>query len=340
MERFYHKFPHRTYDSCETKFRRLHGRGVNTERVLKELPEHVVPTFRNIKEQLPVKTEEAFQAMRALQEWMDKRDPINVSGVVDLHDAKSPVAILPVSCMHLGSRYVNYAAFQEFFDEAFAIPGLYWGSLGDDIEGFLPGFYSGEAVANQLVPIQLQLDLLDDLLDRLSDNHKLLFGTWSEHRGKWLEKVLGYNLLKSLYMKRKVPFFDGIGHLEFLVGEQSYHVIIGHGMPGNSIYNHLHAQARNSRFEFPNADVIINAGKHRYAAGEFSLWVQEAEVGMRKSPFVTLLEVGTAKDGPDKYTIRGWSQGTFEWPMLVLYPDKHLVKHTRHLGDVQLWLSG
>lgn len=43
------------------------------------------------------------------------------------------------------------------------------------------------------------------------------------------------------------------------------------------------------------------------------------------------VQVGTAKTGPDPYTIKSWSPGTWEWPILIFRPDSHQIVSTTDL---------
>jgi hypothetical protein len=61
-----------------------------------------------------------------------------------------PIGIIFVSCAHLGGRYTAYTEFQELYHKALGIPNLYWGSLGDDIEGFLSYFPDVRSIEEQL----------------------------------------------------------------------------------------------------------------------------------------------------------------------------------------------
>lgn len=101
----------------------------------------------------------------------------------------------------------------------------------------------------------------------------------------------------------------------------------------------LRAQGQALRWDLPSADVIVQGDKHVYGAAEVTAFKFEYDAGLRPSPFVWLVQVGTAKAGPDKYSIRRWSQGVFEWPIAVFWPDEHKIKVTRHLEDVEAWLG-
>lgn len=339
MDAFYAAHPERNRNMCKSKISRMQRAEKEADvDALDIIPEHTVPIFESIQQQKPVDLRRAFELSKEIKDFFDERDPIAKVQHISF-DTDQPICFIPVSCVHLGSRYTFYKEFEEFFYQILDIPRMFWGSMGDDIDGFIPKFYSSEAVVGQLYPPHIQRDMLESMLDELVKRDKLLFGTWSEHTGKWWETAVGENPYKRLFTSRDVPYFDGQGYLHISVGSEEYEIALAHGLSGSSIHNLLHPQGRAARFEYPNADVIINAGRHQYGISEQAFWKNAYDVGSRRSPFVWLLETGTAKAGPDKYTIRNWAQGIMEWPMVVLYPDEHKIKVSRDLDDVRYWLS-
>jgi hypothetical protein len=66
----------------------------------------------------------------------------------------------------------------------------------------------------------------------------------------------------------------------------------------------------------------------------------EVDAGNRESRRVLLVQTGTAKSGADKYTIRGWSKGEFEWATLVFGAKEHKIRWSWALEDVEHWLEG
>lgn len=251
-----------------------------------------------------------------------------------------PVGIMWVSCMHLGGRYTAYEEFRDVYEEALSIPHLYWGSLGDDIEGFISQFPDADAVQSQILSVERQMLLLEKVLDPMVSRRKLLFGCGSQHGGKWIQRRQGRNPVKEMYLNMRVPFFDGQAYVQFDVGDETYFVGLAHEMPGSSQTNPNHAQARALRDRYPNADVVVMGDRHTPSMQWHAVYRDEYEAGNRPSPYVWLLAAGTAKTGPDKYTINGWPKGTLGWPITVFFPDEHKVKCTFDLEDARQWLKG
>jgi hypothetical protein len=86
--------------------------------------------------------------------------------------------------------------------------------------------------------------------------------------------------------------------------------------------------------------VIAQADRHQYAALDTDVYGNEVLAGNRASTQLMLIQIGTAKVGPDKYTIRGWERGFCEWPWLILYDDEHKMRLTRDLDEVMWRLNG
>jgi len=277
--------------------------------------------------------EEALDIADRLQVMMDVIDPVITS--IEVQFPAHPVAIMFSSCAHLGGRYTWYKGLRETFDWLEAIKQLYIGLLGDEIEGFLPGFRNAEAVTAQVLPIKIQRAVLAAYLKQWSGAGTILFGCHSQHGGDWYEKAVGLNPIKDDFLKNECPFFDGKGLVKMRVGEQKYVLAVAHSFKGSSIYNPNHSQRRASLFDYPSADVVIQGDKHRYATQHMSDRVEEYHAGLRPSPLIWHVQVGTAKTGADKYTIRGWQRGWFEWPILVFYPDRHVIKQAFEIKDLQ-----
>ena len=145
--------------------------------------------------------------------------------------------------------------------------------------------------------------------------------------------------IKDMYLRFKIPFFDGQGYIKLYLGDQIYQLAVAHEFPGNSMWNVLHPQKRALWQRFPNADLIAQADKHQYAVMDTDVYGNEVNAGNRPSTQLLLIQIGTAKGGPDPYTIRSWERGIMEWPIVVFYPDKHLMKVTRSVDDALMWLG-
>lgn len=267
------------------------------------------------------------------------KDPVFTNDTLSFNvNPDSPVGIIWTSCAHLGGRYTAYEEFRAIYERVLGIPRLFWGSLGDDIEGFIAQFPDLDAIQSQILSVDNQILLLENILTPLVRKNKLLFGCGSQHGGKWMSRRYGQNPIKQLYLDLGVPFYDGMAYVKMLVGKEPYFVGLAHEMPGYSMYNPSYPQARALRFRYPNADVVVMGDRHTPGMQWEAVYKDEFEAGNRASPFVWLLQAGTAKTGPDKFAIKQWSTGILGWPITIFYPDKHCVKCTFDIEDAETWL--
>lgn len=281
--------------------------------------------------------ENLMELARMAQVEMMKIDPVVTHLDIDLTNAKGPQAFLLAGCMQTGGRWTWHDFIRKQLERAISHPSVWIGFFGDDIENFKSGTFAGAmSQYEQALQPPLQRRILELFLDKVQSRVK--WAMWSQHGSMWDARD-GFSYIKQLYLARNIPFFDGFGYIKMHVGNQEYQVAVSHEFPGSSMYNKTHAQKRALWQRFPLADVIAQADKHQYAISEEDVYGLEVAAGSRKSPYVHLVQIGTAKAGPDKYTIQGWEPGTAEWPWMVLYPDKHLVKMTRHFEDVMMWVG-
>jgi len=281
--------------------------------------------------------EKIQKLMELKQEIEGIVDPVITHQDIDLK-TQQPVAILLAGCMQLGGRWTFDSLIRTKFEECLSLERTYIGLFGDEIENFYSGSFAGaKSVYDQLITPDLQRVQWDAYLDRIQD--RALWGLASQHGTIWDERKAGYVPIKQTYLSRGIPFFDGQAYVTLHVGKQRYKLAVAHEFPGNSMWNPNHGQKRALWQRFPLADVVAMADKHQYSIQEFMYGNNEYLAGDKASPFVYLVQIGTAKGGPDPYSIRGWERGQTEWPWVVLWPDEHKVKVTRHFEDVAHWLG-
>jgi hypothetical protein len=318
-----------------TQTARENGWNVNTARrykqaYLKSYPEQIEPELSPDAE-----LEDLLDLARRKQKTMDRIDPI-IQQLDITHADRRPHALLLAGCMQFGGRYTYHPLIRRRLNQAFSMPDVEIAFFGDDVENFQSGTFAGAmSQYEQALQPPEQRRAWELILDMVKS--RTVWGMWSQHGLVWDEKR-GFTYIKQQYLSRGIPFFDGMGYIRYTVGEETYHIAVSHEFPGSSMYNKTHAQKRALWQRFPNADVIVQADKHQYAIAQEDAYGLEFAIGNRASPYVTLIQIGTAKGGPDKYSIRGWEPGGTDWPWLVFYPDRHVVKATRHFEDVVMWL--
>jgi hypothetical protein len=276
--------------------------------------------------------------------WMDKtaallnaRDPVRLVGEIRISTTK-PVGIRFFSCLHLGGRYTNHAEGMRLLREVLDVENCYLVSLGDDIEGFLPGFPSAEAVMDE-TGLSVQRAVFEQVLDELVQGRRLLWGHAGQHSGDWFLRHWGYNPIKAAYLALGCHYFDGMAYIKLRVGTQVYFVASSHKFPGTSMYNPLHAMSRAVRWHFPMADVCVMGDRHTGSLGQMDFYPFEEMIGNRASSTVHLVQVGTAKTGPDKYTTKLFPPGLLLWPVLVFDPREHCIHTAVTLEDARGWLE-
>lgn len=304
----------------------------------------VRPIRSKFREEYEAQTEEEFdpydffERAPALIAQRQRRDPIITHDEFSI-DTDKPIGILFVSCMHLGGQYTFYPEFRSIYDKALQIPNLYWGSLGDDIDGFAAYFSDTQAVEDQLINVPQQLALLEAVLSPLAETNRLLFGCGSQHPAKWERHRTGKDSVKQIYMNFGVPYFDGAGYVKLQVGDITYFVALAHEFPGSSMWNPNYAHARASRLRFPMADVVVAGDKHSMSYQHYQAYIDEWKMGNRQSPDVHLLQAGTAKNGPDPYTIKNFPTGGMGWPIVIFSPHEHCIRVVDRLDDAIKFLG-
>ena len=280
---------------------------------------------------------ELLEVMRTLKRIQEARDP-TISQYEWTFEGEGRCAIQFVSCMHLGGAWTFHDKIREHYDQVAQTENAHMIQVGDEIEGFPPWFRNAKSSMEQLLPLSIQEELFVTYFNQVAK--KTLAGLGSQHGGAWMEARTGVNRLKELYLAENIPYFDGKGLFTLHVGEQTYHVIIAHGLKGHSQYNLTHPHIKALMTEYPNANAIIMGDRHQNGYTYRNMFTAEAEVGIQASSEKHFIQVGTAKQGADPYTMRGWSKGQPGWWWLVFLPDRHEIRATLRFADVKFWLAG
>lgn len=298
-----------------------------------DTPPHPHPLFPDIaKPELDV--DEVLDQLEAIQSLRMRIEPVTTVATIKIQTQK-PIAFIPTSCWHLGGLYTAYRGFRIKMNELLSIDRLYWGSHGDDWESFPPGW--AMTVFNNLLPPYIQRQLVAKIVDKLHQNGKLLYSCWGNHPA-FMERLTGEDPQRVVYCE-KVPYFSGRGVVKLYVGEQLYVLSVAHSFPGSSIHNPSHSQGRQLDKQVPQADFIIQGHKHDYAYQERTHHVEAYDAGLQENLTAHLVQTGTAKDGPDPYSLRGWNRGVFIWPTFVLSAKSHAIHRVYDTAALLWYLS-
>ena len=271
------------------------------------------------------------------QNLVEKADPIYTHGRSRI-DTDKPIIYQTVGDIHMGSRYVGYPEFRDAVQRMLDTPRVYWGMHGEDVEGFNTSFRDASAVLNQLVQPKIQRALDRRLLEMLHEKGRLLYGC-AGTPGHGVVKAIGQDLIQDEYQALHVWYFVGKAIWTLEVGEQEYVFMVGHRLPGTSIYNPNHAQIRALLYDCPVADFIVSGHTHAYGYQEYMHHELAYRAGVMPINKTHLVNVGTAKTGPDPYTMSNWRQGVMEWPTFLLYPDRHEIKKISGWDDMNYYLE-
>lgn len=280
-----------------------------------------------------------YEAAELLAKLTNEMDPTITSTRIHIPTDK-PIALMNVGDWHLGSRFVAYKTFRALLDVTLATERVYWANYGDESDNF-PMDWLPPAIQQVITPRSQRL-LVNAITQQLIDKGKMLWSFWSNHHG-FTERRIGEDLLAPVFQDN-IPFFHGKGVVKLKIGAneataEEYVIYGSHEFKGSSMYNINHPQMRALLWEVPSADFVIMGDKHKYGYTEVSHHDNAFYAGLHKNHIAHLLQIGTAKTGPDHYTIRGWSAGMFEWPCFILYPDRHVIKRAYDFADLEHFLD-
>lgn len=305
----------RSYASVRSKAQRLQG----PPEASKVRPAETFPDWEIPED---VDWREWFDGIESMLDLHKRMDPTQEILTVDLRRReKDPAVLMLASDFHMGGGYTDHKAILETVELLLDTPGMYVATIGDMIEGFIPGEKSAETVEQMAVGNKPQLAMLRSLITELAEAGKILCMSWGDHDSKWFEKLVGLNIVKQTFHDR-VPYFTGRGLMRILLGDQEYWVMVNHGESFRSQWNQNHPQRRQYERFFP-ADLNVSGHLHKPAFQMAYHYEMLREAGLNVGGKHWLVQTGTFKTGPDPYTIRSWSRGILGVPSAVFHLDRH-----------------
>lgn len=267
------------------------------------------PTLRSDKKRGEMNWRDWVPAIQGLQKLKRKSSWSQDETVIDLSDAKGPIALAPFSDQHMGAWSTDYDALVRLTDELLNTPNLYIGLLGDY------GHYAIKLrnvleVADNILPPEQQTDFLDSWFDEIW--RKVAFATWENHGVERQEKQAGESSTKRI-LSRKVTYFNGIGHITLKVGEQEYKGAVSHVFRGRSIENPCHAQMRYMRREGVDCEFAMQGDTHVPGMIKYTDGAK------------TRVAINTGSlQANSGYAKRYFSLATHPiYPIVVFHPEKH-----------------
>ncbi len=199
------------------------------------------------------------------QELYKRASQTQKEAAIELDDGKHPVLLLPFSDQHIGGRGVTYKEFRRLTEEIVSTPHLYIALLGDMTE-FAIRLRSVAEICAQIFGPDKQIQFMEDWFAEIQP--KVAFCTWENHETERSEKMAGFSFVKHL-VSRHCIYFDGIGHADVTVGQQTYKIAATHKFRGYSYMNACHAGQRYMRFQGVDREIAMMGDIHTPAFAHY-----------------------------------------------------------------------
>jgi len=211
---------------------------------------------------------EAIEYIQSGQKLFNNAKSSNSVGQVTIQ-TEEPIYVIALGDAHFGSWGTDYEALKQITDEILNTPNLYVILLGDLLQMSikLRGILE---VSDNALPPKFQMMLLDSWLNEIK--HKVICSTWDNHSVMREEDAVGYSKYAEIFEKATV-YFNGIGHLDLLVGTQTYKLALAHFFRGYSIDNPCHGAMRYMRRQGIDREISMAGDSHvpgiiKYVDGE------------------------------------------------------------------------
>jgi len=173
-------------------------------------------------------------------------------------DTDEPIYIMALGDGHFGSWGTDYEVLKAVTDEILNTPNLYVVLLGDLLQMSIKLRGVLEVMDNALPP-KYQMMLLDSWLQEI--NHKVLCSTWDNHSVMREENMVGYSKYAEIF-ERHTIYYNGIGHLDLKVGNETYKIAVSHFFRGYSIENPCHGGMRYMRRMANDREIAMAGDSH------------------------------------------------------------------------------
>ena len=240
-------------------------------------------------------------------------------------DTDTPIALCLTADWHLGSGSTDHITWRRDLDYLLSTPKLYYAILGDELEN-MRSFVTLQAVIAQVLPVDLQREVLRAVVGELVTQGKLLWTVWGNHGEGFDERLLGESLLNELRRKQGVPHVGGIGLIRLVVGRQTYTILATHKAKYRSSFNALHAAKRMYQMVFP-ADLVVTAHDHQPGHEEYNHYGMGREVGLGFGGTSWLVACATYKtEATNDWSARNYGQAVLKRETVVFWPDEHRIE--------------
>lgn len=180
----------------------------------------------------------------------------------------APVLVVYSSDWHVGHEWCDMARLERDLRTVQETPGVYVVLGGDLIDNVITASPPG-AQFEGLAPPRIQKLLAEHALAFLKG--RVIAVLLGNHEARSLRDD-DFDFCAYLAQKTSAPYLGPIGLLTARLGDQEYHLLVGHRFRMNSTFNKTHAAKRAMEL-IADADAVMLGDKHD-AAGETS-WVRQ-----------------------------------------------------------------
>ena len=179
---------------------------------------------------------------------------------------KAPISLISLSDLHIGAQGFDHETLVRVTDEILSTPDLYVGLFGDIVEMAIR-LRSVAEVMNQSLTPQQQTYYARSWFEEIAP--KVLFATWGNHDIERQEQLAGYSDFADIFAAN-VIYYNSIGHLDLIVGEQTYKLAVSHRFRGHGMYNPAQGAVRYLMLDAPTREVAICGDSHRPGICQFT----------------------------------------------------------------------
>jgi hypothetical protein len=226
-------------------------------------------------------------------------------------DAEGPIAVCQISDWRIASYGTDHQYARRFLQEIESVPDLYLVIVGD-MQNMQVNLSQGVAACsdNILTPA-MQHKVLEAWLSRVAA--RTLASTWDNHAVEREEKGTGASLAAHVFSER-VPYFNGIGHWDLVVGPETYKIAISHKFRGRSDNNPCMGGMKYLRFHANNREIAMCGDSHvpDCCAGTRAARTASPSILARSRPAATAS--GTSASLPTRSSPSFSSSPTGTWP--------------------------
>ena len=225
-------------------------------------------------------------------------------------DTDKPIGIIFLSDTHIGDWSTDHDLLERITDEILSIPNLYVALLGD-MAAMNIKMRGVAEVAGNLLPPELQVAFYESWLEEMRE--RVLLSTWDNHAIEREEQGSGISAFRALQSKY-VPYFNGIGHPDVIVGSETYKMAVSHRFRGRSVINACAGPAK----------YLVNEAHDREIAAQGDSHVPGIYTFTHGASTKLAINSGTTQLY-STYARRHFSLTTHDaFPVLELHPDRHM----------------